>query len=152
MDYKCLAGPSAGPPAGAVQDVGPGGYIDDDPNTSSSDESSDDPGVEDPTPTPLPPAADRGKDRGARGGRGRGGADAPAGRGGPAHRARVMGGAGARANIAAVDAAMAAELARNNVGGPGDVPANGDQPPDPFDKLSKLEYKHLARKIEQIEF
>ena len=43
---------------------------------------------------------------------------------------------------------MAAELARNNVGGPGDVPANSDQPPDPFDKLSKLEYKHLARKLD----
>ena len=59
-----------------------------------------------------------------------------------------MGGAGAQANVAALDAAMAAELGRNNVDGPGDNPANADQPPGPFDKLSKIDYKHLARKLD----
>ena len=65
-----------------------------------------------------------------------------------------MGGAGARANIAALNAAMAAELARNRVDGvPGDNPVNDDQPPGPaapgpFDKLSKMDYKHLARKLD----
>ena len=126
--------------------------------------------MEDPYRAPAPPAADRGArggrgrggaappaaDRGARGGRGRG---APAGRGGRAHRENVMGGAGARANRAALDAAMAAELARNTLAGvPGDNPVNDDQPPGPaapgpaapgpFDKLSKMEYKHLARKLD----
>ena len=59
-----------------------------------------------------------------------------------------MGGAGARANIAALDAAMAAELAWNTVDGPGENPVNADQPPGPFDKLSKMDYKHLARKLD----
>ena len=126
--------------------------------------------MDDPYRAPAPPAADRGArggrgrggaappaaNRGARGGRGRG---APAGRGGRAHREKVMGGAGSRANKAALDAAMAAELARNTLAGvPGDNPVNDDQPPGPaapgpaapgpFDKLSKMEYKHLARKLD----
>ena len=131
--------------------------------------------MDDPYRAPAPPAADRGArggrgrggaappaaDRGARGGRGRG---APAGRGGRAHREKVMGAAGSRANKAALDAAMAAELARNTLAGvPGDNPVNDDQPPGPaapgpaapgpaapgpFDKLSKMEYKHLARKLD----
>ena len=121
--------------------------------------------MEDPYRAPAPPAADRGArggrgrggaappaaDRGARGGRGRG---APAGRGGRAHREKIMESAGARANIAALNAAMAAELARNNLAGvPGDNPVNDDQPPGPaapgpFDKLSKMEYKHLLRKLD----
>ena len=131
--------------ANAGQDAG--GFFAEDINASSNEESSEDPGVSDPYRTPAPPAADRG--RGARGGRGgRGGAGAPAGRGGRAHREKIMGGAGARANIAALDAAMAADLARNTVDGPGDNPVNADQPPGPFDKLSKMEYKHLARKLD----
>ena len=59
-----------------------------------------------------------------------------------------MGGAGARANIAALDAAMAAELARNTVDGPGGNPVEAGQQPGPFDKLSKMDYKHLARKLD----
>ena len=84
---------TAGISADAVQGAGPGGFIPDDINRSSIDKSSEDQGVDNPTPNSVPPAANRGG--GARGGRGRGGAVAPAGRGGPAHRARVMGGAGA---------------------------------------------------------
>jgi hypothetical protein len=140
-------------------------------HSSSSDETSDsDDGVTDPYhPTPPTPAADRGR-RGGRGtGRGAGaGAGAgqtagpsagpgpsagtpagpPAGRGGRAHRDRVLRSSGARANIAALDAALAAELARNNVGGIDDNPANADEPPGPFDKLNKMDHKHLVRKCD----
>ena len=140
-------------------------------HTSSSDESSDD-GVTDPYhPTSPPPAADRGG-RGGRGrgrGRGRGAgagagagpgagppagpsagpsAGTPAGRGGRAHRTRVLESAGARTNAAALDAALAAELARNNVGGIDENPANADEPPGPFDKLNKMDHKHLVRKCD----
>ena len=44
--------------------------------------------------------------------------------GGPDHGARVMGGAGACSNIAALDATMATELSQNNVDGPGNNTAN----------------------------
>ena len=57
-----------------------------------------------------------------------------------------MGGAGARANIAALDDAMAAELAQNNVDGPGENPVNADQPPGPFDNLLKMDYKTPCQK------
>ena len=40
-----------------------------------------------------------------------------------------MGGAGARANAAALDTAFAAELDLKNVGDPHDDPANAGQPP-----------------------
>ena len=56
----------------------------------------------------------------------------------------------ARANAATLDAAFAAELARNNVGGPDDdtANANADEPPGPFDKLNKMDYKFLVRKCD----
>ena len=141
-----------------------------DHHTSSSEETSDDPGVEDPYhPTSPPPAADRGgrssrgRGRGAGAGSGAGphagssagpSAGTPAGpsdgRGGRAHRTRVMGSTGARANAAALNAALAAELARNNVGGLDvDTPnANADEQPGPFDKLNKMDHKHLVRKCD----
>ena len=140
-----------------------------DRHSSSSDLTSDsDDGVTDPyQPIPPTPAADRGG-RGRRGrGRGAGaGAGAgptagpsagpsagtpagpPAGRGGRAHRDRVLRSSGARANTAALDAALAAQLARNNVGVIDDNPANADEPPGPFDKLSKMDHKHLLRKCD----
>ena len=93
VDAGADAVAGAGISTDAVQGAGPGGFIPDDINRSSIDKSSEDQGVDNPTPNSVPPAANRGG--GARGGRGRGGAGAPAGCNGPAHRARVMGGAGA---------------------------------------------------------